>query len=85
MRLLALAATERHQSWQAVSIGRGKFGRPAWRSSLTAPAPALAADLLRELADLREEGLAQPLSFAPSASAVYAERRCRGADLDSAR
>ncbi|WP_063065280.1 exodeoxyribonuclease V subunit gamma [Nocardia violaceofusca] len=85
VRLLALAATERHQSWRAVSIGRGKFGRPAWRSSLTAPAPALAADLLRELADLREEGLTEPLSFAPSASAVYAERRCRGADLDSAR
>ncbi|WP_309240840.1 exodeoxyribonuclease V subunit gamma [Nocardia sp. BSTN01] len=85
VRLLGLAATERHQGWQAVSIGRGKFGRPAWRSSLTAPAPALAADLLRELADLREEGLAEPLSFAPSASAVYAERRCRGADLDSAR
>ncbi|WP_227982510.1 exodeoxyribonuclease V subunit gamma [Nocardia spumae] len=84
VRLLALAATERHQSWRAISIGRGRFGRPAWRSTLTAPAPATAAELLRELAELRDEGLAEPLSFAPSASAVYAERRCRGADLDSA-
>lgn len=85
VRLLALAATERHQSWQAISIGRGKFGRPAWRSTLAAPAPATAAELLRDLADLRDEGLAEPLAFAPSASAVYAERRCRGADLDAAR
>ncbi len=82
VRLLALAATERHQGWRAVGIGRGRFGRPAWRSTLTAPAPATAAELLAELADLRDEGLSEPLSFGPASSALYAERRCRGADLD---
>ncbi|MEV5650739.1 exodeoxyribonuclease V subunit gamma [Nocardia sp. NPDC052254] len=82
VRLLALAATERHQGWRAVGIGRGRFGRPAWRSTLTAPAAATAAELLAELADLRDEGLAEPLPFGPASSALYAERRCRGADLD---
>ncbi|AHH18049.1 exodeoxyribonuclease V gamma chain [Nocardia nova SH22a] len=84
VRLLALAATERHQGWRAVGIGRGRFGRPAWRSTLTAPDAATAAALLADLADLRDEGLAEPLPFGPASSALYAERRCRGADLDEA-
>ncbi|WP_334025832.1 exodeoxyribonuclease V subunit gamma [Nocardia terpenica] len=85
VRVLALAATERHQGWRALSIGRGKFGRPAWRSALTAPNGAVAQSILRDLADLRDEGLAEPLPIAPTASAVYAERRCQGASLDDAR
>ncbi|MBF6327973.1 exodeoxyribonuclease V subunit gamma [Nocardia transvalensis] len=85
VRLLALAATERHQGWRAVTIGRGRFGRPAWRSTLTAPNGAAAQSILRDLADLRDAGLAEPLPIAPTASAVYAERRCRGASLDDAR
>ena len=84
VRLLALGATERHQSWRAHSVGRGRFGRVSC-STLTVPAPARAAELLRDLADLREQGLTEPLPFAPSATALYAERRCRGADLDAAR
>ncbi|WP_024804740.1 exodeoxyribonuclease V subunit gamma [Nocardia sp. BMG51109] len=85
VRVLALAATERTRGWQAVSIGRGKFGRPTWRSTLTAPDAATAQALLRDLAELRDTGLAEPLPVAPTASAVYAERRCQGASLDDAR
>ncbi|WP_040748571.1 exodeoxyribonuclease V subunit gamma, partial [Nocardia transvalensis] len=85
VRVLALAATGRNQGWRAVTIGRGKFGRPAWRSTLTAPNAAAAQSILRDLADLRDEGLAEPLPITPTASAVYAERRCQGADVDDAR
>ncbi|MBF6176355.1 exodeoxyribonuclease V subunit gamma [Nocardia blacklockiae] len=85
VRVLALAATERNQSWRAVTIGRGKFGRPAWRSTLAAPNAAAAQAILRDLADLRDAGLAEPLPITPTASAVYAERRCQGASLEDAR
>ncbi|MQY17326.1 exodeoxyribonuclease V subunit gamma [Nocardia macrotermitis] len=85
VRLLALAATERHQGWQALTIGRGKFGRPAWRSALTAPNGAVAQEILRDLVALRDMGLNEPLPIATAASSVYAERRCQGATVDEAR
>ncbi|MFF3568897.1 exodeoxyribonuclease V subunit gamma [Nocardia jiangxiensis] len=85
VRVLALAATERHQSWQALTIGRGRFGRPAWRSVLAAPNGAVAQDILRELVGLRDLGLSEPLPIATAASSVYAERRCQGASVDEAR
>ncbi|WP_067894595.1 exodeoxyribonuclease V subunit gamma [Nocardia vaccinii] len=85
VRVLALAATERHQSWRALSIGRGRFGRPAWRSELVAPNGAVAEEILRDLVALRDQGLNEPLPIATAASAVYAERRCQGASVDEAR
>ncbi|MFF0490436.1 exodeoxyribonuclease V subunit gamma [Nocardia sp. NPDC004068] len=85
VRLLALAATERDRSWRALTIGRGRFHRPAWRSTLTAPNAAAAQAILRDLADLRDEGLTEPLPITPTASAVYAERRCQGASVEDAR
>ncbi|MBU3061978.1 exodeoxyribonuclease V subunit gamma [Nocardia sp. NEAU-G5] len=85
VRVLALAATERHQGWRALTIGRGRFGRPAWRSVLAAPNGAAAQEILRDLVALRDEGLAEPLPIAPAASAVYAERRCQGATIAEAR
>ncbi|RDI55707.1 exodeoxyribonuclease V subunit gamma [Nocardia mexicana] len=84
VRVLALAATERNQTWRAVTIGRGRFGRPAWRSTLTAPNAAAAQSMLRDLVELRDEGLIGPLPIAPTASSVYAERRCQGASADDA-
>ncbi|MEC3918470.1 exodeoxyribonuclease V subunit gamma [Nocardia sp. CDC160] len=84
IRLLALAATGTHQSWRAITIGRGKHHRPAWQSTLTAPTAALARGILRDLADLRDEGLSEPLPIAPAATAVYAERRLAGATPDDA-
>jgi exodeoxyribonuclease V gamma subunit len=85
VRVLALSATERHQGWRALTIGRGRFGRPAWRSVLAAPNGAAAQEILRDLVALRDEGLAEPLPIAPAASAVYAERRCQGATVAEAR
>ncbi|MEV6320195.1 exodeoxyribonuclease V subunit gamma [Nocardia sp. NPDC051787] len=81
--LLALAVTE-DRSWRAVSTGRGRFGRPAWRCELTAPDPPVAGEILRELVALRDAGLTEPLPVAPTATAVYAERRFRGADTGDA-
>ncbi|MBF6297244.1 exodeoxyribonuclease V subunit gamma [Nocardia amamiensis] len=81
--LLALAVTE-DRSWRAVSTGRGQFGRPAWRSELTAPDAPVAGEILRELVALREAGLTEPLPVAPTATAAYAERRFRGAGADDA-
>ncbi|MCX4092693.1 exodeoxyribonuclease V subunit gamma [Nocardia sp. alder85J] len=85
VRVLALAATERNRGWRAVTMGRGKFGRPAWRSTLTAPNAAVAQQILRDLADLRDLGLAEPLPVAPTASPLYAERRAQGATVADAR
>ncbi|RMI32241.1 exodeoxyribonuclease V subunit gamma [Nocardia stercoris] len=85
IRVLALAAAHRHQSWRAVTIGRGKFGRPAGRSTVVPPNGAGALVILRDLAELRDEGLTAPLPITPTASALYADRRCAGADLADAR
>ncbi|WP_028476788.1 exodeoxyribonuclease V subunit gamma [Nocardia sp. CNY236] len=81
--LLALAVTE-PRPWRAVCTGRGRYGRPAWRCELTAPDAPIAEKLLRELVALREAGLTEPLPITPTASAVYAERRVRGASVEEA-
>ncbi|WP_063017912.1 exodeoxyribonuclease V subunit gamma [Nocardia niwae] len=81
--LLALTVTE-DRSWRAVSTGRGQFGRPTWRSELTAPDVPAAREALRQLVALRDAGLTEPLPVAPAASAVHAERRFRGAGADDA-
>ncbi|MGO4613301.1 exodeoxyribonuclease V subunit gamma [Nocardia sp. 2YAB30] len=81
--LLALAVTE-DRSWRAVSTGRGRFGRPAWRCELTAPDVPVAREILRKLVAMRDLGLTEPLPIAPAATAVYAERRFRGASIDDA-
>ncbi|MFC3433216.1 exodeoxyribonuclease V subunit gamma [Nocardia seriolae] len=84
IRLLALAATGTHQSWRALTIGRGQHRRPAWQSTLTAPTAALARGILRDLVALRDEGLSEPLPIAPAASAAYAERRLAGGTPEDA-
>lgn len=81
--LLALTVTE-DRSWRAVSTGRGQFGRPAWRCELTPPDAPAAMEILRGLVALRDAGLTEPLPVAPTATAVYAERRFRGAGTDDA-
>ncbi|MFE9576671.1 exodeoxyribonuclease V subunit gamma [Nocardia sp. NPDC006044] len=81
--LLALAVTE-DRTWRAVTTGRGQFGRPAWRSEITAPEMPAARGILRELVALRDAGLTEPLPITPTATAAYAERRFRGANVDEA-
>lgn len=84
VRLLALAATGDHQNWRAITIGRGKMQRPTWQSTLISPNAPTARALLRDLADLRDLGLTEPLPIAPAASAMYAERRAQGSTPDDA-
>ncbi|MBF6192643.1 exodeoxyribonuclease V subunit gamma [Nocardia implantans] len=81
--LLALTVTE-DRPWRAVSTGRGQFGRPAWRCELTPPDAPAAMEILRQLVALRDAGLTEPLPVAPTATAVYAERRFRGANTEDA-
>jgi exodeoxyribonuclease V gamma subunit len=81
--LLALAVTE-DRSWRAVTTGRGQFGRPAWRSVLTAPDQPVALTVLRELVKLRDAGLTEPLPIATGATAAYADRRFRGSNAEEA-
>lgn len=81
--LLALAVTE-DRTWRAVTTGRGQFGRPAWRSEITAPEMPAARTILRELVALRDAGLTEPLPITPGATAAYAERRFRGATVEEA-
>ncbi|MEV0358803.1 exodeoxyribonuclease V subunit gamma [Nocardia sp. NPDC050697] len=75
--LLALTCTE-DRSWQALTIGRGKFRTPAWRSELTAPEPPAALTALRTLVAMRDAGLCEPLPIAPTATAAYAASRMLG-------
>ncbi|MFC8530371.1 exodeoxyribonuclease V subunit gamma [Nocardia sp. NPDC057227] len=75
--LLALTCTE-DRSWQALTIGRGRFRTPAWRSELTAPEPPAALGVLRTLVAMRDAGLSEPLPIAPTATAAYAQSRMLG-------
>ncbi|MDQ3457124.1 MAG: exodeoxyribonuclease V subunit gamma [Actinomycetota bacterium] len=75
VKLLALAATY-DGPWRAIATGRGRGRRPVWRSTLTPPGDPVAA--LRDLVDLRDDGLTRPLPLATGASAEYAERRHHG-------
>jgi exodeoxyribonuclease V gamma subunit len=82
VRLLAVAASRPERSWQALTTGRGQFGRPTRRSTLQPPGDPGA--VLRELVQLRDSGLREPLPLAPGASAVYAERRDCGSTVAEA-
>ena len=82
VRLLAVAATQPERPWRAVTTGRGPYRKPTWRSTLRVPDDPLA--VLRQLVDLRDRGLREPLPIAPAASAAYADRRRGGATVDEA-
>lgn len=82
VHLLAVAASGRPGTWQAVTTGRGRFRTPAWRSTLVAPADA--RDQLLRLVSLRDRGLHTPLPITTCASAEYANRRYRGDSVEMA-
>ncbi len=82
VRLLAVAAAGHPGDWRAVTTGRGGFRRPAWRSTLRVPEDPAA--VLRQLVDLRDRGLREPLPLVTGASAVYADRRCAGSTVEEA-
>jgi exodeoxyribonuclease V gamma subunit len=82
VRLLAVAATRPGRPWRALTTGRGQFNRPTRRSTLQPPDDPRA--VLRELVQLRDRGLCEPLPFGPGASAVYADRRSTGSTVAEA-
>ncbi|WP_188543778.1 exodeoxyribonuclease V subunit gamma [Rhodococcoides trifolii] len=82
VHLLALSAYAPDGIWEAVTTGKGKRSIPISRSTMSAPAHAV--DILRQLVDLRDRGMAAPLPMATDSTAVYAERRARGVNADAA-
>ncbi|HST85083.1 MAG TPA: exodeoxyribonuclease V subunit gamma [Kineosporiaceae bacterium] len=81
VRLLAIAASHPERSWQALTTGRGAFGRTR-RSTLDSPTDPLA--VLKELVALRDQGLCEPLPLIAGASTAYAERRSSGSTIEEA-
>ncbi|TWS24527.1 exodeoxyribonuclease V subunit gamma, partial [Tsukamurella conjunctivitidis] len=73
--LLALAGGG-HDGASAVAIGRARY-RGVLTSRLRVPPDPVA--VLRQLVDLRDRGLREPLPLFPSASTVYVERGTAGA------
>ena len=82
VKLVALAAARPRGQWRAVTVGKGAFSRPAWQSTLSSPPDPLIT--LRQLVDLRDRGLREPLPLATTASAVYADRRNSGGSIEDA-
>ena len=82
-RLLALAASGSAPGpVRAVTVGRGPFRRPVWQSVLTAPDDALG--VLRDLVELYDAGMCEPLPLVTGASAEYAARRAQGGSVEEA-
>ncbi|NPC98160.1 exodeoxyribonuclease V subunit gamma [Nocardioides sp. zg-DK7169] len=86
IRLLALAATDEDQSWTAHTLGRptNSRSREAFAVSLLGPLDHTAHSRLRELVELRDRGLSEPLPLPLKASLAYARTRRTRATQDEA-
>lgn len=86
IRLLALAATDDDRSWTAHTLGRpaNSRSRDAFATSLLGPLDHTAVDVLRDLVDLRDRGLCEPLPLPLKASLTYARQRRTQATHDEA-
>ncbi|MBU2666995.1 exodeoxyribonuclease V subunit gamma [Actinoplanes bogorensis] len=83
LNLLALSAGRPEAEWRSVAIGRGFKGRPSKSTFGPIPAPA-ALSLLRELVELADEGLREPLPMAARTSHAYAKCRLNGGAPEAA-
>jgi exodeoxyribonuclease V gamma subunit len=81
VRLLAAVAASGDAELRAVVVGTARDG--AERCVLTGTAPAIAVELLAELADLRAAGLRAPLPMAVKTSAAYAQARLRMSEANA--
>ncbi|GAW50386.1 MULTISPECIES: exodeoxyribonuclease V subunit gamma [unclassified Nocardioides] len=72
--LLALSASHPDQHWTAHAIGRERAGP---KRALSGPIDHRATDWLRELVDLRERGLREPLPVPIATGAAWAEAHVR--------
>jgi exodeoxyribonuclease V gamma subunit len=86
IRLLALAASDDDRSWTAHTLGRptNSRSRDPFAVSLLGPLDHTASSLLRDLADLRDRGLCEPLPLPLKASLTYARQRRTRATQDEA-
>jgi len=86
IRLLALAATDEDQSWTAHTLGRptNSRSREAFAVSLLGPLDHTALARLRDLVELRDRGLSEPLPLPLKASLAYARTRRTRATHDEA-
>lgn len=84
VKLLAVTATTGDPAWRAVTIGPVRADAPkARRSILTAPPDPRV--ILRQLVDVYDRGMVEPLPLAPRTSERYADRRRAGMDVAEAR
>jgi exodeoxyribonuclease V gamma subunit len=86
IRLLALTATDGDRNWTAHTLGRpgNSRSRDLVGTSLLGPLDHTAASLLRDLVDLRDRGLGEPLPLPLKASLSYARARRTRATQDEA-
>ena len=86
IRLLALTAADDDLSWTARTLGRpaNSRSRDAFATSLLGPLDHTATGLLRDLVELRDRGLCEPLPLPLKASLTYARQRRTRATADEA-
>ncbi|HEU4811009.1 MAG TPA: exodeoxyribonuclease V subunit gamma [Nocardioides sp.] len=87
LQLLALTASDPDRNWTAHTIGRPTNSRSREKSSISLLGPLddyTATDLLRQLVDLRDRGLREPLPLPLKASLTYARQRRTRATHDEA-
>lgn len=86
IRLLALTVTDDDHNWTAHTIGRpaNSRSRHAFATSLLGPLDHTAVATLRDLVDLRDRGLCEPLPLPLKASLSYARTRRTQASHDEA-
>ncbi|HSK28244.1 MAG TPA: hypothetical protein VK894_15140, partial [Jiangellales bacterium] len=77
-QLVALTASHPDEAWTAVTIGRGAGQGDVAVSRLGPVPPAAALRHLRDLVELRGDGVRTPLPLAVKSSATYANRRAAG-------
>jgi len=86
IQLCALAASDEDRAWSAHTLGRPTNGRSRtpWSLSQLGPLDHTARDVLRDLVDLRDRGLAEPLPLPLKSSLGYArQRRTQGSPDDA--
>lgn len=86
IRLLALTATDDDRNWTAHTLGRptNNRSRESFATSLLGPLDHAARGFLRDLVDLRDRGLCEPLPLPLKASLSYARQRRTNATQDEA-
>ena len=92
VRLLALSAADPEQPYEAVTVGRARYGVDAditvARIAPLGPDPGArrqrALTQLEKLIDLHDRGLREPLPIPPLTAAAYAQAAAAGADAEAA-